>query len=374
MGCSSSNVVKEQDKQIQKLILTDMIKREWKIYADINLKIESLLNDVNSKFRDDFTELMDSVLFEETFFNRYYKLLTQYKLTPKDIQNYMLDIELIANMCKENYLEYEIHNIIVDCQEKLFPALSDKNKNELKTLLKNNERIFPNLQKGIYFQVKDINKTNEQLRYCRILKYNDKYNNMSVLTVKMKSDLKNYMVLEEASEIICCNVTLITVVLFLQFEEKFNLDLEDYRIFFECFVLFLENVKIHKNLKTFVLVFEDNNSYALNSPFYNNLFDIIIKNTIMALVIVGVTLNSQDLQQKLIGSLNFNKSLQFLMLHFIEPIEEMVNDLCEALSENRGLKIFCMSGGKVSPEQVKKIYSKLKHLKVFNYKSDFFIV
>ena len=370
MGCSSSNVVTEPDIVIQ----SEIIKREWKIYSEIKQKIESLLNDINSKFRDDFYELMDSVLFEDTFFNRYEQLLYLNNLTRNDIKNYILEIELITNMCKDHYLEYDIHLIIMDCQEKLFPSLSQKNKNELKILLQKNKHIFPTIQRGIYFQIQESNKTNEQLRYTKILKYNDKYNNMSVLTIKMNTKLRNYMVLEEASEIISCNVSLITICLYLQFDEEFNLDIEEYRLFFECFIFFIENVRAHKNLKTFVLIFEDNNYYNFPSSFYDNLFGIINKRNIIALVLVGITFSNQELLNKLCECLEQNKYLQFLLLHFIDPIHCIIYQLCLSLSSNKDLSMFSLSGGKLKPKQVKDIYSKLSHLKVFNYKTDFFVV
>lgn len=370
MGCSSSNVITEPDTMIQ----SEIINKEWRIYSEVKQKIESLLNDINSKFRDDFYELIDSVLFEDTFFNRYDQILTSVNLSRNDIKNYILEIELICNMCKSNYLDYDIHLIIIDCQEKLFPTLNQKNINELKNLLQKNKHIFPAIQRGIYFKIHENNKTNEQLRYTKILKYNDKYNNMSVVTIKMNTKLRNFMVLEEASEIIYCNFYLIITCLYLQFDGSFNLDIEEYRLFFECFLLYLENVRTHKNIKCFVLIFEDNNSYKLPKSFYESLFSIIKKRNIISLVLVGITFSNQDLLNKLFESLEQNKSLQFLLLHFINPIDNNLDQLCSALKSNKDLSIFFLSGGKIKPEQVKEIYSKLNHLTVFNYKTDFFVV
>src|SRR5689334_2961278 len=113
MGCSSSNATAEKNHESQKIHLSETIRKEWKIYSETNNKIENLLNDINSKFRDDFYTLMDSVLYEETFYTRYQKLLEKEGLAPKDIMNYILDIELIEEMCKENYQDYEIHNIVL---------------------------------------------------------------------------------------------------------------------------------------------------------------------------------------------------------------------------------------------------------------------
>ena len=122
MGCGSSvpNFEEEGEKvshQELKSNLPETTKKEIQTYEDIHKRIESILYNINSKFKDDFYNYLDGLITEDVFFKRYENLLGQNKISKADIHTYGFELDILRKLQREHYKNYDIYSFILERQK-----------------------------------------------------------------------------------------------------------------------------------------------------------------------------------------------------------------------------------------------------------------
>ena len=371
MGCESSvsnfNEEKINHEEL-KNNLPESTKMEIKSYEEFHKKIEMMINDINSKFKDDLNNLLDSIITEEIFFQRYESLLANNKITKTDFQTYVIEAEIIRKLCKD-YIDYNVHQIINERINETYKELTENNLLDFSNLLSQNISIFPKLQKGFVFDVSDNN--DYTLNTAKIFKFNKKFDLTEILIFRINISLENFSVLKEISNIIDLNFNLRTIALLIKMESSDQAN-PNFLKFFENLIIILAKIKTHNFLKVFLLAFDlpKENNLVFPDKFYDSLYGLIKEKKLLALMLISIPL-TDELGKKLCTALTSNNTLKVLIIEFNGPIANYLDNLSEAIVKIENLFAFSLAGGGLEDVKVKEFLGKVSNLKIFNYKKEF---
>ena len=368
MGCESSAHEFEEanvDKQELKENLPESTKKELESYKELHKRLENVVNDINSKFKDDFYNYLDGLLAEDIFFKRYESLLTQNKILKSDIESYGHEIEIIHKLNRD-YKDYDVHKYVNEELKELYPKLPEKSVVEFTNLLESNLKIYPKIQKGFVFDV--VDDQNYTVNTAKILKFNINFSLTEILILSFSVSLKNLSVLKEISDIISLNFNLITLTITISLDDNLKANDPLFVKFFDYLILIIENIKVHKFIKVLVLMFEIPERVKLSLPqkFYDSLLGLLKFKNLLGLMLVNIPL-SDELGKKLCNSISYNNTLKVLMLKFNDKISNYLSDLSEAILNMKSISAFSLVGGDLEDANVNEFSSKISKLKIFNY-------
>jgi hypothetical protein len=372
MGCGSSAPNFEEEKvdhEDLKTNLPETTKKEIQSYDETHKRIENIVFDINSKFKDDFYNFLDGLVTEETFFKRYEALLTKNKITKSDIHTYGFELDILRKLQRTTYKDYDVHSFILAKQMESHSHLSEKKLAEFKALLDQNIKVFPKLQRGLIFEVNDddVSATNT----ARILKYNQNFTRTEIINFQISYPMRNTDIMKDVAEVIKLNFHLITVVISVSFDNSYKSDDPNSVKFFDGLIQFIENIKLHKFIKAFALIFDfpDDKKITLPLSFYNSLNGFIKTKYLLSLVLVNIPF-SDELGKKFCASIGFNETIKFLLICFLEPIVNFVEDLSTSMNKMKGLLALSIIGGNLEAAKAEELVMQMKKIKIIDYKKE----
>ena len=369
MGCSSSLVDDRTiiNKTKAMNTLPEELKKKYELYMISKTKLSGLQENINIKFRDDYSELITEMT--EASISRFFKLydstLSANNISREELVNFLNENkEMKKFLLDTDFKSFNIHNIVLELINGISnPEISNDNKIFLKKLLEENKKYFPNEQKGIHGLFESEQKN--WISIFTALKFNSQYNDLRMLSFKINSTISNLELIKSFSEIIQCNFYLVTCVLKISFNSE---NPNENKLFLENFCVVLDAIKQHGNLRVLFISFEENEkNFTFPQRLFDIIFDILRKNILIGLIITGITISSEN-GKKLSEVIGNCPSLKLCLLNTQESMSDYYDDFLINLSKNKTLEALFISGGGLSLEQIKKIIQRMESLKVFDYR------